>query len=134
MAKLDYKHAIKSRAAEFESNNADELCNHLAEKDSVKFWSTWNKKFCNRSTVSPTFEGNSDPADNVNSFQKFYSKIYVNSANDLLAVNEFQNAVYNDRTRFDRPSPVNVNSIDHECQQSLSFDIDCIEGCCYPHH
>ena len=44
-AKYDYKCAIKKAANDFESANANEISDHLQNKDKNKFWRAWTNKY-----------------------------------------------------------------------------------------
>ena len=45
--KYDYKCTIKKAVYEFELANADEISDHLLNKENNKFWRSWNNKFKN---------------------------------------------------------------------------------------
>ena len=89
-AKLNYKQAIKQAALDYEQNNADEINMRFSDNDQKAFWKLWSAKY-NKSLASPvSVAGQSDPAVIANEFKDFYSKVYVNSASNASAVNEFK--------------------------------------------
>jgi hypothetical protein len=78
----------KNSAFEFEKIHADEISEYLIEKDSVKFWRAWNSY--NRIADTPVcVGGKSDPVEIANEFKSFFGGVYVNSADDVAAVDEF---------------------------------------------
>ena len=67
--------------------------------------------------------GKTDPSDIANTFRDFYSSVYVNSHDNLDAVNEFTSC-YNSHCNNDTKSePMFINA------DSCRFDTDCIERC-----
>ena len=57
----DYKCAIKKVANDFESANADEISDHLPNKDNNKFWRAWNNKYKYVLDAAVSVEDSSDP-------------------------------------------------------------------------
>ena len=88
-AKYDYKCAIKKAVNDFESANADEISDHLLNKDNNKFWRAWNNKYKNALDAAVSVGGSSDPMAIAASFRDYYSSIYVYSAADFNAFVEF---------------------------------------------
>ena len=83
--KYDYKCAIKKTANEFESANADEISDHLQNKENNKFWRSWNNKFTNSPDAAVSVAGSSDPMAIEASYRDYYGSIYVGLANVGLA-------------------------------------------------
>ena len=46
-ARLKAKYDYKKAANDFESANADEISDHLLNKDNNKFWRAWNNQYKN---------------------------------------------------------------------------------------
>jgi hypothetical protein len=87
-AKYDYKLAIKNAAMEFEKLQADEVSDYLIQKDLTKFWTAWNS-YRNISDMPVSVAGKSDPVDIANKFKSYFDDIYVISAVNIYAVDEY---------------------------------------------
>jgi hypothetical protein len=110
-AKLDYKNAIKKAALDFEQSNANDLNKHLLDKDSKSFWKCWNSNYRKSLTNAVSIEGEADPAIIANKLRNFYSNVYVDSANNFSAVDEFDNLSSNVSSDFGLPF-VDIESIE----------------------
>ena len=81
---------MKKALSDYERQNADDVGNHLSNKDSKQFWKSWNSIHNNHAAVSISVDGQTDPALISNSFKQFYAKIYTDSSGNVEAVNEFK--------------------------------------------
>ena len=120
-AKLKYKQAIKQAALDYEQNNADEINMRFNDNDQKAFWRLWSSKY-NKNLASPvSVAGQSDPAAIANEFKESFSKIYVNSANNVSAVSEFYHAraaLTADASTSQAPITVDIESVER-CVQML---------------
>ena len=69
-------------ANDFESANADEISDHLLNKDNNKFWRALNNKYNNALDAAVSVGGSSDSMAIATSFRDYCSSIYVDSAAD----------------------------------------------------
>ena len=53
--KYQYKIAIKAAIADSQLSFNDEMADHLNDKDDVRFWKTWRKRYCSRSVKMTMF-------------------------------------------------------------------------------
>ena len=83
---------FKQAAANYEMANADEISDHLLNKDITKFWRAWNSTYKKSLESAIKVAGSSDPIDISATF--YYSNIYINFAADANAFDDF-NSLYN---------------------------------------
>jgi len=112
-AKLDYKNALKEA-----SNNSSKSCStslsiSFLNHDSTSFWKIWNDKFNNKNAYIGPVSGFSHPSDIASAFRDHYCTTFVNSYDDLSAVNEYSEILNKLNENDDIPS----------------VDIDIIERC-----
>jgi len=88
-AKLDYKQAIKQASSDFEQNNANALHDNLNDKNHKTFWKLWNAKYKKNMATPVAIEGETNSESIANKFKEFYSNVYINSADDVDAVNNY---------------------------------------------
>ena len=119
-AKNDYKLAIKRSAFEFEKIHADEISEYLIEKDSVKFWKAWNS-YSKIADTPVCVAGKSDPVEIANEFKTFFDGVYVNSADDAAAVDEFARLRRTVTNSTVNHVEVNVETIEN-CGKRLKFN------------
>ena len=92
-AKFEYKQAIKQTASEFEQNNADALHGNLSGKNYNQFWKLWNAKYKKNITTPVAVEGETNPESIANKFKQHYSNVYVNSADNVNAFNNYHKLI-----------------------------------------
>lgn len=123
-AKREFKLAIKQAAVDFERANADELYQHLSDKESRKFWKSWNTKYNNGHCENKSIGGHSNPSVVADLFKDHYSKVFVNSNQDSKAVDEFKSIYCN---------TYNKDALDRDKSEDLFvgnlIDVECIERC-----
>jgi hypothetical protein len=138
-AKLDYKHAVKQAALNFEQNNVNELDNLFADKRPKDFWRCWNSKFKKSLSQPVTIEGQSDPAAIADTFKHFYANVYVDSSSNDSSVHEFNNAYLSmPRDKCDDRIVVDVDTLERclrslKCNKAASFDGIMSEHIIYSH-
>ena len=89
-AKLDYKRAIRNKAAQFEQRNADDLNRRLADKDVNGFWKCWNAHYQNSLSHPVAIDSHSDDKEIADIFSNVYKNVYIDSNNDMAACDEFK--------------------------------------------
>ena len=62
-AKYDYKQAIRKAADDFETLHADEISEHLLNKDSKQFWRAWTAKNSSKLDTDISIDGKSNYKD-----------------------------------------------------------------------
>jgi exonuclease III len=116
-AKLKYKQAIKQANIDFERDNSDAINDCIGDKDSNRFWKSWNARYNKKTNYSGAVDGCSDSKDIANRFKTFYSNIYINSAADIDAVHEFSSI------KSQINNSTNINNLD------VFADVVSIERC-----
>ena len=92
-AKYDYKQIIRKAADDFEKLHADEISEHLLNKESKQFWRACTAKKSFKLYTDLSIDGKSNSKDIATAFRGFYAHIYVNSGDDVNALNEYLNLI-----------------------------------------
>ena len=82
---LNYKSQLRKSKKDSECKMSAQLCDDLLNKDSTRFWKTWNHVNGNKEPPSSIIDGCINYNDIANCFSSTYSSVYTNSpANDQL--------------------------------------------------
>jgi exonuclease III len=111
-AKFDYKQAIKQSECDFERLHSDHLNSLFNNKDTKNFWKSWISNYKKSSSTPVYINGHSDPAVIANSFRDHFDKVYVDSSQDLAAVDEFQCIIRERRQRNTSEAPCELIAIE----------------------
>jgi len=120
-AKLEYKAAIKTHATDFERANADKLNTCLSDKDYKQFWKCWNAKYKKRPNAPVVVANQSEPLNIANCFKDYFSTIYINSADDITAVDDYNNCCINNDCDKSSLPIIDIEAIEL-CINSLKRD------------
>jgi hypothetical protein len=120
-AKLQYKKAIKEAADKSKKTGSHHLASSLQNKDFNGFWKIWNDKFNNKNIFVAPVGGFTNSSEIANAFRDYYSKTFINSADDHKAVNDYTN-ILSDIYNCDLPSPAVEIDVIERCIAKLKLN------------
>ena len=81
--------AIKNAYLDWEEKHDDQIYLHFVNKKIPDFWKSWNSKFKNKVVTNVQINGVTDNQSRANCFGNRFASVYVNSSDNLDAINEF---------------------------------------------